>query len=273
LRPAFVACLSLSIALVACNGGTSQPTPDPLSGQYNASGGTAATPVVQELTKRFSERHPGVVWQLEDVGSSSSIKLTALGDVDFGFISRELEPSEVGKVELLSIGAIGTAVAVNSANPVKSLTKDQVRKIFSGEITNWAQVGGNPGHIRVLVREANSPTRSAFEAFFWGDQKPAYAKDAIDVFESSETIKAIGSFRDSIGMVTMSNLEWNDRSLKFLGIDGVAATRENLQSGAYKLRRPLYIVYHPDPTRLKPAVKAFLDFVRGADGQQIVAGF
>ena len=162
-------------------------------------------------------------------------------------------------------------MAVSAANPVKALTKDQVAKIFTGQITDWKDVGGASSKIRVFIREAGSSTRSAFEAYFFDGKKPAYAATAIEVAKIDETVKAIDSFKESIGMVTMNASTFSNAQIAFATIDTVAATRENLNSGRYQVRRPLYFVVNADPAKVKPAIKSFLDFVKGPEGQKILA--
>lgn len=268
---------ALSLAVIAfvataCAGSpNASPTADALAGNYRGHGGGGALPQVQALTKRFSALHPGVVWDLTDVGSDSSIQLTQKGDTDFGFISRDLKPAEQGTVKLDSLGIVGSAVVVNAKNKVTGLAKDQVRDIFSGKITDWSQVGGDPGKITVIVREMNSATRANFEAFFFGG-KATYSPDAIEIFEVDETLKAIYSLKDAIGMASVYSRTLNDPQIRLLAIDGIAATRENLLSGVYKIRRPLYLITNLDQSKLKPAIKAFVDFVRGPDGQAVLSG-
>ncbi len=270
----FVLGTALAVLLAACGSMplTPKPTDDPLAGTYVIKGGGGAIDSVRALTSAFSKIHPTVIWQgFDDVGSPAGVKLTVDGAVDIGYISRDLTAAEKGTVESISIGASGTGVGVNAANAVKALTKDQVAKIFSGQITDWKDVGGAAGKIRVLLREPESSTRSAFESYFFGSTKPTYAKDAIEVFQIDETLKAIGSFKDSIGMMTMNASSFNSTDVKLLTIDNVAATRDNLSNGTYPIRRPLYFVYHTDATKLKPAIKAFIDWVKGTDGQKIIA--
>jgi phosphate transport system substrate-binding protein len=260
---------------VSCGGaGLPTPaTPDPLSGQYIVNGGGGALDNVKALTDAFVKLHPTITWQgLGDIGSSAGVNLAISGETDLGYISRDLTDAEKGKVEALAIGASGTAVAVSSANPVKSLTKDQVAKIFTGAITDWKDLGGTPGKIRVLIRESTAATRSAFEAYFFDGKKPTYAPGAIEVSTIEETSKAINSFKESIGMVTMNATTFGNTQIAFATVDGVAATRENLNSGRYQVRRPLYLVYNPATANAKPAIKAFLDFVKGPEGQKILAG-
>ena len=270
--------LLLAGALVAasCGGafpvGPAPATPDPLAGQYIVNGGGGALDAVKALADGFQKRHPTVTWQgLIDIGSDAGVNLAISGETDLGYISRDLRDAEKGKVETVPIGASGTAVAVSAANPVKALTKDQVAKIFTGQITDWKDVGGASSKIRVFIREAGSSTRSAFEAYFFDGKKPTYAPTAIEVAKIDETVKAIDSFKESIGMVTMNASTFANTLIAFATIDTVAATRENLNSGRYQVRRPLYFVHNADPAKVKPAIKAFLDFVKGPEGQKILA--
>ncbi len=272
---------SLKLALVAllvasCGGAnpiTAKPTDDPLAGTYVLKGGGGALDAVKALTSGFSATHATVIWQgFDDVGSDAGVSLTISGNVDLGYISRDLRAAEKGTVETLAIGASGTGVGVNGTNSVKALTKDQVAKIFTGQITDWKDVGGTPGKIRVLLREPESSTRSAFESYFFGATKPVYSKDAIEVFQIDETLKALGSFKDSIGMMTMNAKAFSTADVRLLTIDNIAATRDTLANGTYPIRRPLYFVSHTDPAKVKPTVKAFLDYVKGPEGQKILAG-
>jgi phosphate transport system substrate-binding protein len=262
--------VTAALFVAACNA-LPAPQADPLAGQYIVNGGGGALDNVKPFTDAFQKLHPTITWQgLADIGSDAGVNLALSGETDLGYISRELKPAEQGKVEAVSIGASGTAVAVSASNPVKALTKDQVAKIFSGQITDWKDVGGNPGKIRVLIREAGASTRSAFEAYFYAGVKATYAPGAIEVTKIDETVKAIDSFKESIGMVTMTSATFGNNQISFVTIDGVQATGANLNSGKYQVRRPLYFVYNP--TTVKPAIKAFIDFVKGPEGLKILAG-
>jgi len=269
--------ITAALFAVSC-GGAVLPAPataDPLSGQYIVNGGGGALDNVKALADAFQKQHPAITWQgLADVGSNAGVNLVVSGETDLGYISRDLTDAEklAGKVEALPIGASGTAVAVAASNPIKSLTKDQVAKIFSGAISDWKDVGGTPGKIRVLIRESGASTRSAFEAYFFGGAKATYAANAVEVTTIDETVKAINSFKESIGMVTMNATTFSNNTVAFVTVDGVTASRDNLNSGKYQVRRPLYFVYPTDVTKIKPGIKAFLDFVKGPEGQKILAG-
>lgn len=273
---AFAVGTVLGLLATACGGSPVQLQPkatdDTIAGTYVIKGGGGAIDSVRALTTAFSKIHPTVVWQgFDDVGSDAGVKLAIDGSVDIGYISRELKAPEKGTVETISIGASGTGVGVNATNTVKALTKAEVAKIFSGAITDWKDVGGTPGKIRVLLREPDSSTRSAFETYFFGSTKPVYAKDAIEVFQIDETLKAIASFKDSIGMMTMNAQSFSSTDARLLTIDNVAATRATLADGTYPIRRPLYFVYNTDATKLKPAIRSFIDWVKGPDGQKVIA--
>lgn len=271
----FVLSTVLGLVASACGGASplqSKPTEDPLGGAYVVKGGGGAIDAVKALTTAFGKIHPTIVWQgFDDVGSDAGVKLAIDGTVDLGYISRDLKTAEKGTVVTLPIGASGTGVGVNASSNVKALSKEQVRKIFSGEITDWKDVGGTPGKIRVLLREPDSATRSAFESYFFGSAKPVYSKEAIEVFQIDETQKAIASFKDAIGMMTINAATLTNTDIRLLTIDNVAATRENLANGAYPIRRPLYFVYNTDQTKLKPTIRAFIDWVKGPDGQKVLA--
>src|SRR6266542_2765709 len=230
--------MAATVALGACGGalGTPAKTKDPLAGDYTGKGAAAASEAAKALTKRFAELHPGVNFTLVEIDTETSI-----------------------------------VIAVNAANPVKNLTKDQIRKIFTGEIKDWSQVGGDPGPIKVFVREATSSTRTTIESFVFGSDKPTYTPDKVEIFESEDTIKAIGSFKAAIGTLTLSGKNASDPTIRFVSIDGTPATVAELNGGAWKIRRPLYFTTASDPAKVKPAIAALVEFIKSPDGQKIVA--
>jgi len=275
MRPLRTLSLIITAALFAVScGGAGLPAPatqDPFAGQYIVNGGGGALDNVKALTDAFKAQHQTITWQgLADIGSPAGVNLVVSGEIDLGYISRDLTDAEKGKVVAVPIGASGTAVAVAASNPVKSMTKEQVAKVFTGAITDWKDVGGTPGKIRIIIRESGASTRSAFEAYFFDGKKPTYAPNAVEVTTYDETVKAINSFKESIGMVTMNAATFANTSIAFATVDGVTASRDNLNSGKYQVRRPLYLVY--DPTKAKPAILAFVEFVKGPEGQKILAG-
>jgi phosphate transport system substrate-binding protein len=268
----FLAAL-LTAALVACGGLTPSAGKSNLpGGSYRGVGTGAGLESLTALAKRFEELHPGVTFKLEDLGADTSIALVANGDADFGFLSRDLKSEEKTRLTAVPYAGTGTGLAVNPLNVIGALTKDQVRKIYAGEITDWSQVGGQAGEIRPLIRENGSSTRASFEAYFF-DGKPAYGKNVIEVVESGPTYRAVRDFKSAIAMITIQKTTAEDATLRLISLDGIAATTRNVNSGAYPVRRPIILTVHPDAARMKPTVSAFFAFIKTQEGQEILAGF
>jgi phosphate transport system substrate-binding protein len=265
------------VVLGACGGATGSvlPTPaktkDPLAGEYTASGANGANPQMTALIKRFGELHPGVNIKLNDIDTETSVVNVNTGDVDFGYIGRELRSTEA-KVTLTPIGFTGSSMAVNAANPGTNLTKDQVAKMYTATIKDWSEVGSNAGAVKAFVREAASSTRTAIEAYVFGSTVPKYPAEVQEIFESADTIKAIGAFKGSIGTVTLSAKNLKDTSIKLIGMDGVQPTLANLNNGTWKISKPSYMTTNLDPAKVKPAIKALVDFIKSPEGQKIISG-
>lgn len=276
-RGSVAAALYMALALVATSCGAlpfAQPSPtrDPFAGVYIARGGGGALETVTPLVQAWSKRHPQVTWQgLDDIGSDAGVKLIQSGEIDLSFISRDLKPAEIGTVNTVPIGATGTAIAVNASNPVTALTRDQLARLFRGDITSWSPVGGPPMPVHVFMREAGAATRSAFESYVFGGNPPTtYAKNAIEVTSYTETVRAMATLDGSIALMSTGAKAYAERSIHLIAVDGVAATHKTVADGTYPMRRPLHLVYAKDPAHVRPAVKDFLDFVKGPEGQAIL---
>jgi phosphate transport system substrate-binding protein len=256
-------------ASCAAPAGTSQV--DPMIGRYRVSGGGGTIPVLTTLTARFSELHPGVLWDIENVGSDAAIASVKSAEADFGGVSREMTAAEKQAVGTLPIGISGTAIVVNVANPIASLTKEQIRAIFAGDIKDWSQVGAPAGEIKTFVREPAAATRQIFDEFVFGG-KPAYRTDYTPVDSADQTTKAVTSFKDAISMLTITDATLKNTSYRLVSIGGIPPSMENLQNGTYPMRRPLYAVFNASKDKQKPAIKAFVDFIQSPEGQKIIGG-
>jgi len=262
----------LVFVLAACGAARPiAPTPEPLSGTYTASGGGGALPAVQALTARFKELNPGVNWIVSESGSNAAIKLLLSNTIDVGFVSRALTDAEKQTVTPIPIGFAGTAVIVNPANPLKNLTRDQLRQIYTGDAKTWADLGWTEPTIRPYIREKNAATRQTFEAYLFAGSVVTYAKSVAEQMESEAMFAAVNSFRGAIGIASTGSRTASDTRVKTIQIDGITGTQENIASGTYPIVRPLAVIYS-NTAELKPAIRAFFDFVKSAEGQRIAAG-
>ncbi|RKD25306.1 phosphate ABC transporter substrate-binding protein, PhoT family [Caminicella sporogenes DSM 14501] len=236
---------------------------DVLKGTIAVVGSTSVTPVAQNLADKFMSIHPEVKIDVQGIGSSAGIKAASNGSADIGMASRNLKEKEKewGLTQHV-IAYDGIAVVVNPNNPVKELTKEQIAKIFKGEIKNWKEVGGPDKEILVVSREAGSGTRGAFEEIVGIEN--AVREDAL-VAEGNGAVKAnVASKEYAIGYLSFAYL---DDSVKALKVDGAEPTVENIKAGNYKISRPFLMVTKGE---IKPAAKAYLDFILSDEGQKIV---
>jgi len=268
-RAVVVAVMLSALLLTACASRTAAPSaaPDPLAGTYVVKGGGAPLDVFTALSDDFRKQHPTVRFTFSDVGSAAGMRLAATGEVDLATSSAPPPPELRDKVGLVPVGVSGTGVIVNAANPVTTLTRTQVRDIFSGAVADWSDVGGNREKIIVVIRESTSALRSNFDAYFF-DGKPAYPSTALELNSGTDIVAAVSARTGVISMVTLTEKIRSDQHVRFLSLDGVAPTKKNLQSGAYPVLRPLYLVRNAQ--QITPAIAAFLDFVRSPEGQRII---
>ena len=253
-----VASLLVVLGLVGCGGSA--------SGTITEGGSTSVQPLADSLAAAFHTANPDVTVSINGGGTAVGITSCNDGTVDIGAASRELTSSDPALVtHLLARDAI--AVIVHPSNPLTGLTKQQVIGIFSGNITNWSQVGGSDGTIHVVAREEGSGTRTAFQDMVMGKDA---AGNAIAITSSAILQTSNGALRlavsgdaKAIGFLSLGQL---DSSVKGLSLDGVAPTVANAMSGTYKVVRPLYFLTKSAPTGL---VKDFIDYCQSSKGQDI----
>jgi len=261
------------LATAACGGIGSGQGSATLEGRLVAVGGGGAIDQMNALSKRFAQLHPGVRFDVQNLGSDGGYSLVATGHADLGFASRDPSDDERAKNGILEIGASGTGIAVSTSNPVFSLSKDQLRDLFSGKATNWSALGGQNVPVKRFVREPTSATRLSFDSFIFGEATATYPPDTVVAFSNDEMVLGVRSFSGAAGMVTVKADVLKAPGIKILGLDGIAATPDNVRTGSYRFRRAVYLTYPTDLTAAKPAVRAFVDFVRSPEGQKVLEGF
>ncbi len=233
-----------------------------LSGSLKMSGSTSVQPLAEELTQVFMKENPKVQITVTGGGSGVGIKDAADGKVNIGNVSRNLKDSDPKGLVATTIAKDAIVIVVNPKNPVDKLTTDQVKKIFTGAITNWKDIGGKNAPIIVNSRTAPSGTFDFFKEKFLGeDNVVATAKQHAS---NGLVRQAVAGNENAIGFISMGFM---DSSVKAPTLDGVKPTLENAKNGTYKVVRPFIMVTKGAPTGL---AKSFLDFVLSSEGQSIV---
>lgn len=234
-----------------------------LTGTITIAGSTSVQPFSEVLAEKFMQDNPGVQINVQGGGSSQGITAAATGAADIGSSSRELKEEEKGQGLVETVIAYdGIAIIVNPANKIDNLTKEQIKNIYLGNITNWKEVGGDDAPITVVCREAGSGTRGAFEEIVM--EKQDISNKVIIQNSTGAVASAVAGDKNAIGFVSLHAL---DDKVKAVKVDGVEANAENVKNGSYKISRPFIYLTKGEPTGV---VKAFIDFVLSAEGQKIM---
>lgn len=254
----------LSLAGCGSSGSSTTKTSSAkISGEINGGGSTSVQKVIDAAGSEFSALNPDVKFTYSGTGSSDGIKGATAGTYSFGCASRDLKTEEKASLTELVFAYDGIAVVVNPANTVSNLTKDQIAKIYMGEITNWSEVGGADAPIVVVSREDGSGTRSATEELIGFAEK---LKPDATIKEGNGNVQTtIAGNQNSIGYVSLTFV---DKTVKAVDVDGVKATVDNVKNKTYSISRPFLALY--DKSKVDDATMAFLDFLMTDDGQAIV---
>jgi phosphate transport system substrate-binding protein len=240
-----------------------ESTAAPLTGQVTFAGSTTVQPLAADIGQAFNQRHPGVRLEIAAGGSGVGIKAVHEGTVDIGMSSRRLKSDEQQGIEIHQIAVDVIAIVVNPANPVSNLSLGELRGIYLGEITNWAELGGADSRIQVVVRETTSGTRKAFDELVLGDKEPA-APHLESLMTAGDVAAFVGGHGDAIGYLGFGNLE---DTLKAVLIDGTAPTAANGRDGSYSLTRPLLLLTGP---LSQPLAMEYIRYALSEAGQKVV---
>ena len=244
-------------------GSTASSTAAALSGNVATGGSTSMKNVIAALTEGFAEVEPGVTVSYDPTGSGAGITGATDKTLDIGLSSRALKDDEKADVDGTTIALDGIAIIVNKASKVEDLTVDQLKQMFTGEITNWSEVGGDDGEIVLIGREAGSGTRDGFESIV--DVKDS-CKYAQELTATGAVISAVEANPLSIGYASLSAV---GDTVKMVTVGGVECSEETVKDGSYEVQRPFVFVTNKSVT-LSEQAQAFFDFATSADAADLI---
>ena len=234
-----------------------------LSGNVATGGSTSMKNVIAALTEGFAEVEPGVTVSYDPTGSGAGITGATDKTLDIGLSSRALKDDEKADVEGTTIALDGIAIIVNNASKVEDLTVDQLKQMFTGEITNWSEVGGDDGEIVLIGREAGSGTRDGFESIV--DVKDS-CKYAQELTATGAVISAVEANPLAIGYASLSAV---GDTVKMVTVGGVECSEETVKDGSYEVQRPFVFVTNKSVS-LSEQAQAFFDFATSADAADLI---
>ena len=236
-----------------------------LSSTVSTDGSTSMEKVINSLGESFMAMNKDVKFTYNPTGSGSGIQAVSEGRCDIGLSSRALKDDEKASGLVETVVALdGIAIVVNPENPVSDLDIDTIAKIYTGEITNWKDVGGNDAEIVLIGREAGSGTRDGFESIT--DTKDA-CQYRQELTSTGDVINTVSQNPDAIGYASLSAV---GDSVKALTVGGVEATEATVKDGSYVVQRP-FVLVTKEGTKLSPAAQAFFDYALSADAASIIA--
>jgi phosphate transport system substrate-binding protein len=231
---------------------------------------TLGAKLVPQLAEAFKAKSPGTTFDIAAEGSTTGIAAIIDGTAQIGMASRRAKPSEVGAASGKGINMNptivaydGIAVIVNSANPIKGLTRKQVEQIFTGDVTDWSAVGGNPGAISIYTRNTSSGTYSDFKELAM--KKRDYAPSGQKMAGNEQIASEVGKNANGIGYVGLAYTKAG--GIKVVAIDGAVPSVKSVQTKTYPYARPTFYYTNGEPSGV---AKAFLDFTISPAGQKIV---
>ena len=277
--PALILTLALSLAaLTGCGSKTETPAdtntdssaqteaPAALSGSVSTNGSTSMEKVIGALSEQFMADNSGVSVTYDPTGSGAGIEAASNGSADIGLSSRALKDEEkAGGLTETVVALDGIAVIVNADSKVADLTVEQIGKIFTGEITDWSEVGGEAGTISCIGREAGSGTRDGFESIT--NTRDACKLDQ-ELTSTGGVIEAVAGNPNAIGYASLSAVEGKN-TVKAVTVGGVACTEATVLDGSYAIQRPFVLVTKTGEN-LSPAAQAFFDYATSSAASQLI---
>ena len=248
----------MALSLVACGGN------DGLSGKVATDGSTSMQKVIMSLKETFEGENTGVEVTYNPTGSGSGITAVAEGRCDIGLSSRNLKDAEKEQGLVGTVLAYdGIAVIVNPENTVEDLTMEQIAAIYTGEITNWSEVGGMDTEIVLIGREAGSGTRGGFEEIVGVEDACLYRQE---LTSTGDVITAVSQNPGAIGYASLASVK---DTVKAIRVGGVAPSEETVKDETYAIQRPFVLVTKKG-VELNETAKAFFDFITSEAAREVI---
>ena len=269
---ALILTLMLTLSLAACGSDSNSNADDSdnndsaaVTGTVSTDGSTSMEKVIGALGESFMAANEGVEFTYNPTGSGAGITAAQEGRCDIGLSSRALKDEEkAGGLKETVLAYDGIAIIVNPENPVNDLTLDQIAKLYTGEITNWKDVGGNDAEVVLIGREAASGTRDGFESITGTKDKCQYRQE---LTSTGDVITAVSQNPDAIGYASLASIK---DSVKTLNVDGVTPSETTVKDGSYKVQRP-FVLVTVEGKELTPVAQKFFDYITSPDAAAIIA--
>ena len=234
------------------------------TGSVSTDGSTSMEKVIGALGEAF-QNDTGISFTYNPTGSGSGIKAVQEGRCDIGLSSRDLKDEEKSAGLTGTVLAYdGIAVIVNPENPVSDLSVETIAKIYTGEITNWSEVGGNDAEIVLIGREAGSGTRDGFESITGTEDVCKYRQE---LTSTGDVITTVAQNPGAIGYASVASVK---DSVKAVTVDGIAPKEDTIKDGSYVLQRPFVLVTKAD-SDLSETAQKFFDYITSADANEIIS--
>lgn len=235
------------------------------SGTVSTDGSTSMEEVIGVLGEAFMQDNSGITFTYNPTGSGSGIKAVQEGRCDIGLSSRNLKEDEkAGGLTETVLAYDGIAIIVNPENPVSDLTLEEIASVFTGEITNWSEIGGNDAQIVLIGREAGSGTRDGFESITGTEDSCKYRQE---LTSTGDVITTVSSNPDAIGYASLASVK---ESVKAVSVDGIIPGEGTVKDGSYVVQRPFVLVTKTD-VKLSDAAQKFFDFATSDDAVELIA--
>lgn len=237
-----------------------------LSGTISLAGSTSMEKLCEAMSESFMEKYPGITVTVEYTGSGAGLESLASGSVDIGNSSRHLKDEELSGGAVENVVAIdGIAVIEDKENTVTDISAEDLAKIYTGEISNWSELGGKDEAIVVIGREAGSGTRDAFEELLEVADNCAYAQE---LDSTGAVLAKVASTPGAIGYVSLDVV---DDSVIAISIDGTEPTEEKILAGNYLLSRPFVMATNGEISAQNDLVKTWFDYMKSEDGKAVIS--